>query len=43
MELSNKWVGGLDGKQIKQISGSAAKLEILEGRVDSLDDMKKPF
>jgi len=43
MDLSNKWVGGLDGKQIKQIAGSAAKLEILEGRVDDLDDLKKPF
>jgi hypothetical protein len=43
LDLSNKWVGGLDGKQIKQIAGSAAKLEILEQRVDSLDELKKPF
>jgi hypothetical protein len=26
-----------------RIAGSAAKLEILEARVDSLDDLKKPF
>jgi hypothetical protein len=26
-----------------RIAGSAAKLEILEGRVDDLDEMKKPF